>query len=229
MNNVRRVGAPGALILALALITGCASGPPTEAALVPSTAPTSTPNDTDTGAKDSETDTDSSSDTGDAGTSTTTKPTPPEKPENTAPPATDPPAVSDPPVGPETSDSPSDPPTDAGPALVITSMSCNGSGPHQKLRLQFTANYNDKYRKGINTITFTRPDERGTGWISPSSATWAGQYAGQGNKWSGEIASRNPSQEDYGTGNDYGKVLRVKVRTDDGKHWDSEHLIDRNC
>lgn len=113
--------------------------------------------------------------------------------------------------------------------MAVTSMSCNGSGPHQKLRVQLTANYNNKYRKGITSVNLTRHDERGTAWIPQSPATWAGQYAGQGNRWSGELPSRNPSQEDYGTGNDYGKVLKLRVRTDDGKNWEFEYVIDRPC
>ena len=35
--------------------------------------------------------------------------------------------------------------------------------------------------------------------------------------------------EDYGYGYDYGKVLKLRVRTDDGKHWEFEYPIERPC
>lgn len=125
---------------------------------------------------------------------------------------------------------PSSPPAaDPEPAITITAMSCNGSGDHQTLRVQLTASYTNGYRKGITWVRMTRPDNRGSSWISQSDAVWAGQYAGKGDRWSGELPSRTPSKDNYGYDQDYGKTLKLRVRTDNGTIWEHLYPIERNC
>lgn len=150
----------------------------------------------------------------------------PEQSPPSSPPS--PPSTSEPDAGDD--DEPgSSPPAAEGPVVAITSMSCNGSGDYQTLRVQLTASYNTKYRKGITWVRLTREDNRGTSWISQTDADWAGQYAGKGDRWSGELPSRTPSKDNYGYGQDYGKTLKLRVRTDDGTIWEQLHPIDRNC
>lgn len=145
-----------------------------------------------------------------------------QSPPSSPPSTSDPDAVDDDEPG-------SSPPAAEGPAIVITAMSCNGSGDYQTLRVQLTASYSTTYRKGISWVRLTREDNRGTSWIPQTDADWAGQYAGKGDRWSGELPSRTPSKDNYGYGQDYGKTLKLRVRTDDGTIWEQLHPIERNC
>lgn len=141
----------------------------------------------------------------------------------TTPPAAPPSTVPSPPTSDPTT------PPGSGPTIVITTMGCSGTDSSERLKVQLTANYNHKYRKGVTAVWLTRPNNRGTGWIPQSTANWAGEYAGRGDRWSGELPTRTPSLDNYGYDREYGKVLKVRVRVDDGGIWEFEYPIERPC
>ncbi|RQP12840.1 MAG: hypothetical protein EAS51_01565 [Microbacteriaceae bacterium] len=148
----------------------------------------------------------------------------------TAPPGPPPQPSAPQPTAPQTpKPGPSTPPPSNGPKVAVTSMACNGTGSFQKLRVQLTASYNNKYRKGITAVWLTRLDNLGTGWIAPVAATWAGEYAGRGDMWSGELLSRKPTADGYDANPDYGKVLKVRVQVEGGQIWEFEYPIERPC